>query len=48
MNVQNNAQMGICQVGDMLVVFHSNFAFKSSMATIHFDWTIWLVVVSFE
>jgi hypothetical protein len=40
--------LGTCQVGDILVVVHSISTFKSRMATIDFDWTIWLVVVSLE
>jgi len=37
LNAQNNAQMGTCQVGDILVVVHTNFTLKSSMETIQFD-----------
>jgi hypothetical protein len=43
LNAQNNAQMGTCQVGDILVVVHMNFTFKSSMETIHFNWLDHLV-----
>jgi len=36
LNAQNNRSLGMCQVGDILVVVHSNFAFKFSMTTLLF------------
>jgi hypothetical protein len=37
-----------CLVGDIFLVVHSNFAFKSNMTTIGFDWNIWLGLVNLE
>jgi hypothetical protein len=34
LNAQNNLSLGMCQVGDILVVVHSNFSFKFSMTTL--------------
>jgi hypothetical protein len=38
LNVQNNPCLATCLVGDIYVIVHSNFAFKSNMTTIGFDW----------
>ncbi len=46
MNAQHSTHLGRCLFGDISIIVHCNFAFKSSITTIGSNWTIWWVLAS--